>query len=389
MIWHSKKIFLSFFFISFGFILLCMSVDAYAINIAPNTIIRTPTFFKNTEIDLTNGNFIVKNNALLSIENCTIKGALSAENPKLIKVEDGSLTLSNNTITISAPTIVPHPDVQSLTYVVWLYNARLQMNNNKITMTAPFTAGLLITDIRTWTDNLKISNNRIEGFHGALYLLNTVNSTIENNILIRNSYGNIVVIGDRITISGNHVLFSGNDLIGNGDAIDVIDSDNIDIINNVITTPGCYGIWIMSSANVAINLNTITGGVTYGINMTNLESSQFLHAEKVLRALGKKEMRHQLSNHITIMNNALHQNKYGIIAEGVDQLIIANNFFSQRFSSNSERQFWTDNNNLLKNVTGLIWQNNLYKEAFSQQNIGDNSKTEFRPYPASGGVIIR
>jgi hypothetical protein len=63
--------------------------------------------------------------------------------------------------------------------------------------------------------------------------------------------------------------------------------------------------------------------------------------------------------------------------------------FIQRFTDTSLRQFWTNNDNILPNVNSLTWVDNLYKEAFTQVNGGDNtSSLTFVTFPAHGGVYI-
>ena len=49
---------------------------------------------------------------------------------------------------------------------------------------------------------------------------------------------------------------------------------------------------------------------------------------------------------------------------------------------------WTDNTNLIFNST-LLWENNDYHEAFSQE-ADDNNPLALKivPFPASGGVVL-
>ena len=43
----------------------------------------------------------------------------------------------------------------------------------------------------------------------------------------------------------------------------------------------------------------------------------------------------------------------------------------------------------MKNLTNFEWKNNLYKEAFTQVNGGDNSKSlQFVTFPKFGGVDL-
>ena len=360
-----------------------------AVKVGFNTVISEPTTYSHVLLDMTTGNFIIRNNASLIITDSTIIGTLSATKPTLIYVESGSLTLSNNRVNITASMLGQHPDTQSLAYMVRLNDATLNMTGNSFAMTEPFTAGLLITNMNKATNHIYIAKNKVTDFHGVFYLLNTTNAVVENNLLKKNSYGNIVIMGSDSEINNNSILYSGRDRIGDGDAIDVIDSDNVKITNNVISTPGCYGIWVMSSQSVLIDNNTITGGVTYAMTISNPAFKDInKDAVKLLTELGKKVLTHSLSSNITITNNILHQNRYGITAIDVNHLTITDNFFSQKFKDTATRQFWTDNKTLMKNVTELVWENNMYKEAFTQENRGDNSKIQFVTFPAIGGVVL-
>ena len=68
---------------------------------------------------------------------------------------------------------------------------------------------------------------------------------------------------------------------------------------------------------------------------------------------------------------------------------VTNNYFSQRFEDAASRKFWTDNTNLLINVTNLTWTHNFYKEAFTQEEGGDNSKSlNFIAFPQTGGISL-
>jgi len=196
-------------------------------------------------------------------------------------------------------------------------------------------------------------------------------------------------VGRKSKIANNAIYFSGRNALGN--AIDIIDSDDIDISNNIIFTPTSESIAIVLSDHVTIDGNTITGGVTYAINM--ISNSVFLHKPSnlanLLAWLKKHGPKHANTSNIKITNNFMSQNRYGIAANNVDHLTVTDNYFSQRFEDASSRMFWTDNHNLLRNVTALTWANNYYKEAFTQVNSGDNSLTDnIVPYPATGGVVL-
>jgi hypothetical protein len=97
----------------------------------------------------------------------------------------------------------------------------------------------------------------------------------------------------------------------------------------------------------------------------------------------------QRNTNITVTNNYLSQNRYGFAAQGVDSLFVANNFFIQAFDNSQDRIFWTNNANLIVDVTSLTWTNNFYKEAYSQDVPGDNSKSNaLVVFPTTGGVLL-
>lgn len=358
-----------------------------AIIIAPNTIISVDTTYSSDTLDMSNGNFIVQNNATLTIQSCNIIGTLSDANPTLISVLLGSLNMDNNIVQLTSSGIVPHPETQSLHYFIRLEQAKVNLDSNSFNMDLSFVVGLLISDVVQVTDGIMITNNTFRNFHGVLYLLNSNNTLIQDNLFKLNSYGNMVLVGNSCTINNNKILFPGIDHIGNG--IDIIDSSQVSITNNVIFTPTCRGIFVVGSHDVVIDSNSITGGITYAIILvSDIElSEKDNYGRRILDKLGKKPIQ-QGTNNITISNNIMSQNRYGLAATDVENLSVTGNYFSQRFEDAASRLFWTNNSTLLVNVTGLVWTNNVYKEAFTQVNGGDNSMTQFVPFPISGGVVL-
>jgi parallel beta-helix repeat protein len=215
---------------------------------------------------------------------------------------------------------------------------------------------------------------------------------IDGNLFNTNSYGNIVLIGDNSVIYNNRIHFSGRDQQGNG--IDILDCSGVVVRNNVLFTSTCRGIYVVSSNDVVIDGNSITGGITYGIILLDqdaLMNNNFVdkkddYAVSFVKKLGK--ILPESSSNISVTNNVLSQNRYGLTATGIDGLTVTGNYFSQRFDTAADRLFWTNNAILLQNVTNLEWSNNTYKEAFTQINGGDNSMTQFVPFPSTGGVVI-
>lgn len=355
--------------------------------VGADTIINVDTQYLSEDLDFTSGNFIIQGNATLSIINCNVIGVLSEANPTLIEVDLGKLVITSSNFNISSPSISPHPDTQSLQYVIRCENAEVQLSGNTFTSDNFFSVGFLLTSPTSVTDNITIANNNFYNFHGVLYLLNSNNVVVDGNLLKLCSYGNIVLIGSDNVINNNEILLSGRDETGN--AMDILGSDNISITNNKIALSTCRGIFVVSSNNVTIDSNIITGGITYGIILLGSSSSSFAAKSKHNYALKMTdESLSSPTNNITVTNNVLIQNRYGLSGDFVDTLDVENNYFSQRFEDAATRKFWTDNAVLLTNMTNLTWANNFYKEAFTQVNGGDNTMTQIVSFPVTGGVVL-
>jgi len=359
---------------------------AQAIIIPPNTVISHSKTYNNVTLDMTKGSFIIRDNATLTINNSIITGNISQTNPVLITVEKGALNLTNSQMNVKAVGINPHPDTQSEYHAIQVSYGAINMNGNNFQIDQPFTAGLLITDAMLPTSNFNITNNRFEGFHGLLYLVSTNNALVANNTLVKNTYGNIVIIGSNSKIINNTIYFSGNNRLG--DSIDVIDSNNILVSKNILLTPSCHGVYVYNSSNVVLDQNRITGGITYGVNVLSFpeKASKF---DSVSHLVSKHKMKHTASSNITISNNVMSQNRYGVAATDVNGLTVSGNIFIQRFEDHDTRQFWTNNNILILRTTNVTWSNNQYKEGYTQEMNGDNSKSsQIIPFPATGGVSL-
>lgn len=352
---------------------------------ASNIIIDSTVVYNNANIDLTKDTITIKKGGLLKIKNSKIIGTLSEDHPFLIDVQDGSLVLLLNDIEINAPNIAPHDQEQSLQNAILLENAHLWMNKNNIIMKDPFRAGLLLSYSQFLTNDIIISDNYIEGFHGALYLLNSDNLLIQNNTLKLNSYGNIVISGKYARVIGNSIYLSGRDRLGN--SIDLIGATDALLSGNVLFMPTCHGIYSLMSNNVTVEDNIIVGGITYAMTfLSNIEQVKDADLRSMIKLVNQKMVAE--SNDIVIQNNYMQQNRYGIQASDITNLTINNNLFSQHFDNADKRVFWTNNKNLLLNVTNLVWNNNLYKEAFTQDNNGSNAQTNIVNYPEAGGVHL-
>lgn len=383
-----KNIFSKLFYSCIGLMLLLINQVAFAVVITPNTIINVPTTYSNTTVDLSNGNFIVKDGASLTIENSTIIGTISPTNTNLISVERGTLNLIHNEVTITASMINPTPKIDASFYVVRLSRAAANIVGNTFSVDKQFSVGFLTTSVIQPAKNITISNNEFQGFHGVIYLLNSNNTVVDSNSFKLNSSGQIVIVGSNSHITSNSIYFSG--LTQLGDAIDLVNAEGVVVAKNLIFTPTSVGISITLSHDVTVDGNTVMGGITYGIAMFSNSALKDPNnfAAKILAKLDKRTKILQATSDITIRNNFLGQNRYGIAATDVDGLTVVNNYFTQRFNDAAARKFWTDNSVLLQNVTSLTWTNNVYTEAFTQVNGGDNSMVKFVPFPATGGVVL-
>lgn len=373
--------------VGIGLSLTVGNAFAALIHVLPNTVISTSTTYSGDTLDMSAGSFIIKNNATLVIKDSVINGTLSKTNPILFNVDTGNLNLDNNTVNVTTVGLPQHPQTQSLEYVVHVALGGIQLTQNNFTIDNPFTAGLLITTASIATTGYQISHNRFENFHGVLYLIASDNALVSDNVFYKNTYGQIVNIGNNSKIIHNTISFSGNNHLGN--SIDIIDSDGTTISNNLLLTPTCHGIYILSSKNLMINNNRIHGGITYGMNVLSYPETIKDSDKYIANIVAKYKLRSEISRNITIDHNFMTQNRFGIAASDTEDLTVTNNYFIQRFTDNASRQFWTDNATLLQNVTGLVWTNNLYKEAYSQDNSGNNSQSgNFVVFPQTGGVTL-
>ena len=376
-----------------GLVLFLMNSLCFAqtIIVQPNTVIYQPKTYSNVTLDMSQGSFVVINNATLTIENSTVQGTLSVDNPVLITVDGGNIKLSNNKVMVNASSLPQHPLTQSMQYVMKVGQGNVNLENNSFSVNQPFAAGLLITTEGVYTTGFSIVGNKFHHFHGAVYLINSNNAVVKDNVFLANSYGNLVLIGDNGQIIHNSITFSGHDHLG--DSMDIIDSNNVLIKKNLLTNPTCHGIYILNSHDLQIDDNRIDGGITYAVNIESipaaLTASAIANNAYLQKIVANYKVNHIISDKITISNNYISQNRYGIAATDVDALTVQNNYFIQRFNQDSSRQFWTNNSILFNQVTNLNWTNNFYKEAYTQDINGDNSRSnQFVPFPSTGGVSL-
>lgn len=392
---NQKYFCLIFFFVTF---LLFLSTICFAgilrdskkrIKIDGSQPIAYPTTFRNVILELSHGGFVVKNHASLDIENAIINVTISPSNPFFVFLISGVLTIKNSIFNVTVNGISPDPNNQPLFQLLKIQQGKVAITDSQFIIDTFYTVGFLVTDENFGTSGFQIINNTISNFHGGLYLANSNNTEVDNNIFANVSFSNIFYIGLHGNFKGNRFTFPGNLYLG--DAIDILDSDSVIISDNSIVSCSNYGIFLSGSKNVLLNNNNMSDGATYGIYVqipSMMMKDKNLH-QYFSQLMAKHKIKNQTNANITVTNNYFGQNRFGLAANNVTNLIVQNNIFTQKFADDESRSFWTNNDNLLLDVTGLVWMNNLYKESFTQEVPGNNIRAlTFVTFPISGGVIL-
>lgn len=374
--------------ICFGILFFLTYQLSYAttIVISGNTPINTHTVYDSVTLDMTNGNFSLLQNGVLVIKNSTINVTLSPSNPFFTLINGGKLVMLDSIVNVTTSGIVANPDAKQPYQLVRVSNGGLVLKHNTMTIDQNYMAGLVDTqDVAT--SDLVIDDNSIKNFHGGLYLINSDSPSVTDNIFENVSFSNVFLNGHLGTVERNTFNFPG--FLHNGDAVDVINADGITIADNIVASSSGYGFYVLGGTNVLIDSNKITDGKSYAIFIdTPIDISKVKH-NYLAKMLGKRKMTFQTNTNISISNNYISLNRYGITGGVVDGLNASNNTFIQRFNTAAMRQFWTDNDVLLPQVANLTWNNNLYKEAFTQEVPGDNTNAlQFVTFPAHGGVVL-
>ncbi len=349
-------------------------------------VINTPTTYTNVILDLSNGHFQITGGGTLDIENCVINGTIAANNPYLFHLTMGVFKLANNVINVTTRDVPASPGTTSILQVIKILQGIVNITGNTANIDLPFRVGFLVTGSLP-TSNFIISNNKISGFHGGIFLSNSNNAKIQNNVFSKVSVTNILTtLSSNSLFEGNEIIFPGNNNLGNG--IDLIDSENLTIRNNHISFGSCYGIYILRCHNTIIDSNHITGGITWGIYIVPSVNYFDKYLAKFMRGFKHKQLVYANQN-ITVTNNIISQNRYGLAAKNVDRLTATNNVFIQQFPDSRTRRFWTDNDIIFNDVINITWLNNQYKEAFTQINGGSNTLAlQFVEFPRHGGVVL-
>ncbi len=372
-------------------LLSCLIASPWAFakvtSIAPNTIIDQDTTYQSTTLDLNSGSFVVINQATLTIENSNIVGAITPEKNFLINVVNGKLNLRKNSVHLTTANIQPNPLHPPLYYAIKLADGSMTIDDNEFSIEHPYLVGLLSTG-KTATKDIIFTNNRVTNLHGGIAITNSSNALVANNKFSRVSSSNVLIVqGSHHNIKNNTFIFSGNNNVG--DAIDLFDSNNISIYKNNIFSGSCYSMVVLLSKNILIDSNNIVGGVTYAVYVSTFVDFRGADREFIANAFADYQPTNISNENIIVTNNYLAQNRFGLTANKVDGLTVKNNIFVQHFQDRNARRFWTNNDNLVQSTTNIVWEDNLYKEAYAQNMVDPNLYAiKWVTFPLHGGIIL-
>lgn len=368
--------------------LLMVSSVSFAAPIAihGNHTITTPVVYQNAELDMTDGRFTIAPGGSLTIENSTINVTISPSNPYFTSLTSGSLNLKKNIFQVHVVGIAANPNVKSNYNLIPIKRGTINIASNEFSVDSEFTVGFLGTENFN-TNGFMINSNTIRNFHGGIYLTNSHKADINFNTFENVSFANVYNMGNLNNIKGNTFSFPGN--LKLGDAIDIVNSNAVDVADNVVSSGSNYGIYIAGGSNLIVENNKIMDNASYGIFIATPTLKEISKHKYLASLIGKLDTRTLANSEIWILNNYVSQNRFGLAGGVVDKLDVENNIFIQRFSDNFSRQFWTNNDNLLPLATQVTWLNNSYKEAFTQEVPGNNVEAlQFVVFPAHGGVVL-
>ncbi len=372
-----------------GLTLVLISNLAFAatIVISGNKIIKTAVKYDHVTLDMSNGSFTLTKSGKLEISDSIINISISSANPFFASLDQGRLILKRNSVNVTASGIVQNPTSPALYRLIQVTHGTLDLEQNQFAVNQPYSIGFIITNPSFDTQGFKILENKIRNFHGGIYLYNSSHAEVDDNSFENVSFSNVLNIGSMNNYKRNIFSFPGNLSLGN--AIDIINSDTAIVEDNIISSSSNYGIFIMGSQHLFIENNKLTDGLSYGIFIQTPAPIIQSKNKYLTQLLGKYKMAILPNQDISITDNYFEQNRYGLAGEVVQDLTVDNNIFIQRFNDSAARQHWTDNNVLLASASNLTWTNNSYKEAFTQDNEGDNTQAlNIVPFPATGGVIL-
>jgi len=369
-------------------IFLAGSFQAMAWDPDSKIIINQSTSYENAILDLGESGFYVTDGALLQISHSVIRVTLSPENPSFIDLDSGKLMIRNCKIEVRTRGISPASDTDGPVkyYAIRVAKGSATIAKNHAFLDSTGSAGFFRAGPEADSGNAVLGNT-ICHFHGGVLLSGANRARVENNHFERVSGGNIIVVsGKQVILRNNRIFFPGNGIPGDG--IDVLNSENIVIRQNYISSGYCYSVYVAGGRDITIDSNHVTSGITYAIYIDRglhirEKNAHFSDLSGLLSGYLSQ------NRNIHIAHNYFAQNRYGVAANDVDGLVITKNIFVQRFTDSAHRRFWTDNRVLLKNVLGLRWQDNIYREAIGQNPEADNRCALRRvDFPASGGVLL-
>lgn len=363
--------------------------NASPITIIGRNVIDRDTTYEHRVLDLTRGYFVIENNAKLVLDHCLVLGSLNPEKTHLIYLNKGSFLIQNSLFNISTTNIPENPLRQSIYSVFFVSEGQVNLFRNRFTIDKPYTASLFVTD-KYPTRDINIRGNQLEYYHGGFILNNTQNAILSGNQFSRVSTTNILLLKSKHSrIENNEIFFSGNNNIGDG--IDLIDSENIALQGNTIASGSCYSVSILRCKKISLESNRIMGGITHAIIILGASVSHYPNPSlrSYFEESSSSNNTASKSQDIKITHNYLSQNRYGIAASNVEELLVTDNLFIQRFLDDKKRKFWTNNEILLKEVKNLTWLRNKYKEAYPQKRPDSVEKSSrLLEFPTSGGVSL-
>ncbi len=317
------------------------------------------TIVENQEL-IVNGSIFIMRGGALVLKNSIIYMKLDSDGEHWIEAfNGGNLTLINSTITSYDP--------ENNYYIKINHGAKLRVEQSEIKY-AGYTWGYSGEKTGIWinTDNATIENSKIYDSFVGIYLWNSHNVTIKNNIFVSSglfvveSYNNVVVNNK---VNGKPLVYlegiSGFEVTSAGQVV-LVNSSDITITNLELTNI-IVGIEIVSSNNVYV----------FGNNISSNKIGIYLED----------------SHNCTIYGNNVNQNESGVvIGKSFNNTIRENNITYNLFSMTVYYSYQNNinGNNISDNVIGIdlmvshnntVYRNNLSNNGnaiyvqYSQDNV--------------------
>ena len=212
-----------------GFLLALISSLSFAqtIVVTGSRVIDKPTKFENVTLDLSKGNFIIKQNGVLEIDNSVVNVSISADNNFFSSLNNGHLVLKNNVFNVKASGIAPNATAPAAYQLIQVNQGTLNLTSNQFTIDTAYTVGFLTTNPSFTTDGFKINQNSFRNFHGGLYLYNSNDADVNDNTFDNVSFANVLNVGNMGNYQRNIFTFPGN--LNSGDAFDIVNSNGVTV----------------------------------------------------------------------------------------------------------------------------------------------------------------